>query len=131
MSHRQPTPADNFDRVVRAVAIGLWLSLAAVAAAKSAHNPENHNTFPIFRGAARAWWNGENVYGSLFFGSDYRYGPTFAMTLGPLAWMPYRAGAAVWALLNVGIACWATAALCRRILPVTTTRLLRNWVLIA
>jgi hypothetical protein len=131
MSNQQPTPADNFDRAALTAAVGLWLALAAVVAVKNLDNPENHSTFPIFRGAALAWWNGENLYESLYFGSDYRYGPAFAMAILPLAWMPIRAGAALWALANVGIACWATAALCRRILPGVAAPRLRSFVAIA
>ncbi len=131
MSNQQSTPADNIDRAAAALAVGLWLALAAVVAIKNLHDPENHSTFPIFRGAALAWWNGENVYDSLYFGSDYRYGPAFAMAILPLALMPFRAGAALWALLNVGIAYWATAALCRHILPGMAAPRLRSFVLIA
>ncbi len=131
MSSQPPTPADKRDRAVRAAAIALWLALAAIVAVKSLLDPENHSTFPIFRGAALAWWNGENVYDRLYFGSDYRYGPTFAMAILPLARMPYRVGAVLWALLNVGVAHWATSTLCRRSFPVTATPLLRNCVLIA
>ena len=91
MSNQHLTPADKLDRAARAAAIGLWLALAAVVVAKNLHDPENHSTFPIFRGAALAWWNGENVYDSLYFGSDYRYGPAFALAICPLAWLPCRA----------------------------------------
>ena len=131
MSIQQPTPADKLDRAARAAAVGLWLALAAVVVAKNLHDPENHSTFPIFRGAALAWFSGENVYDSLYFGSDYRYGPAFAMAICPLAWLPYRAGAALWGLLNVGIAWWATVGLCRRVLPGMTSPRLRSFVLIA
>ncbi len=40
-------------------------------------------------------------------------------------------GALIWAWLNVGVAFWATAALCRRVFPVVETALLRSCVLIA
>ena len=53
------------------------------------------------------------------------------MAILPLAWLPDLAGAVIWALLNVGIAYWATAAICRRILPGVATPRLRNFVLVA
>ena len=40
-------------------------------------------------------------------------------------------GAALWGLLNAGIACWATAALCRRVLPGMASPRLRSFVLLA
>jgi hypothetical protein len=131
MTNQRPTPADKMNRAVHGAAIGLWLALAAIIAAKTLQNPQNHSTYPIFRDAARAWWQGINVYDFSVFGSDYRYGPSFALAMCSLAWLPYRAGGVIWALLNVGIAFWATAALCRRVLPGVTTPLMRDLVLIA
>ncbi len=131
MMNRKASHPDSLDRLARGLAIGLWIALAVIITAKTIQNPDNHNTYPIYRDAARAWWNGENVYDSFFFGSDYRYGPSFAMAILPLAWLPDLAGAVIWALLNVGIAYWATAATCRRILPGVATPRLRNFVLVA
>lgn len=122
---------DNLDRVMRWLAIGLWLALAVIITVKTLQNPERHSTYPVFREAAQAWWNGVNVYDFDVFGSDYRYGPSFALVMCLLAWLPFRVGALIWALLNVGIAYAATVALCRRVLPGTTTPLVRSLVLIA
>ena len=131
MMNRQALHPDRLDQLARGLAIGLWIALAVIITVKTVQNPDNHNTYPIYRDAARAWWNGENVYDSFYFGSDYRYGPSFAMAILPLAWLPDLAGAVIWALLNVGIAYWATAAICRRILPGVETPRLRNFVLVA
>ena len=60
---------------------------------------------------------------------DYRYGPSFAMVLGPIAWLPYAIGAVLWALMNVGIAFWAIRALARRVLPGMQSPLARNLLL--
>ena len=117
MTNQQQSPDNRLTRTVHFLAIGLWLALAAIIAVKTVQNPENHSTYPLFRNAARAWWNGVNVYNPLTIDGEYRYGPSFALALCPLAWMSFRIGALIWALLNVGIAFWATAALCRRILP--------------
>ena len=59
-----PHPAENRPRRSRGWRSGYGLRLAAIIAVKTMQNPENHNTYPIFRDAARAWWNGENVYDS-------------------------------------------------------------------
>jgi hypothetical protein len=131
MMNRQAPHPDRVDQLARGLAIGLWIALAVIITVKTIQNPDNHNTYPIYRDAARAWWNGKNVYDSFFFGSDYRYGPSFALAILPLAWLPDLAGAVVWALLSVGIAYWATAAMCRRILPGVGTPRLRNFVLVA
>ena len=131
MMNRQASHPDRLDQLARGLAIGLWIALAVIIAVKTIQNPDNHNTYPIYRDAARAWWHGENVYDAVYFGSDYRYGPSFAMAILPLAWLPDLAGAVIWALLNVGIAYWATAAICRRILPGMATPRLRNFVLVA
>ncbi len=90
MQQRQ-TPPESLNRVVRGLAIGLWMALAAIIAAKTLQNPENHSTYPIFRDAARAWWQGLNVYNFDVFHGEYRYGPSFALVMCPLAWLPYRA----------------------------------------
>ena len=60
---------------------------------------------------------------------DYRYGPSFAMVLGPIAWLPYKIGAVLWALMNVGVAFWAIWALARRVLPGMQSPLARNLLL--
>jgi hypothetical protein len=130
MTDQQSTPDNNINRAVHGLAIGLWLALAAIIAVKTLHKPENHSTYPIFRDAARAWWQGVNVYDFNVFSADYRYGPSFALAMCPLAWLPYRAGALVWALFNVGVAFGATVALCRRVLPGVAAPHMRDLVLI-
>jgi hypothetical protein len=129
--NQQPPQSESFDQFLRGLAIGLWLALAVVIAVKTVQNPENHSTYPIYRVAARAWWDGVNVYSFSDFNYDYRYGPSFALVFYPLAWMPARAGAVIWAMLNVGVAYWATVALCRRLLPGTASPRMQNLVLIA
>ncbi len=119
---------DRMHRAAKGLAIGLWLALAAVIAAKTVQNPENHSTYPCFHNGAAAWWNGQSVYGNPSVG-DYRYGPSFAMVLGPIAWLPYEVGAVLWALMNVGIAFWATCALARRVFPGMQSPLARSLVL--
>jgi hypothetical protein len=117
---------EHMNRAVERLAIGLWLVLAAVIVVKTVQNPENHSTYPLFHDAAAAWWNGVDVYDRDVFGGDYRYGPSFAMLLGPIAWLPYKIGAVVWALMNVGIAFWAARALAGRVLPGMQSALARN-----
>lgn len=117
--------------VAGGLAIGLWVTLTVVIAVKTVQNPENHITYPLYHDAAAAWWNGVNVYDRNVFASDYRYGPSFAMALGPFTWLPYEMGAVVWALMNVGIAYWAIRALARRVLPGMQSPLARNLLLVA
>ncbi len=126
---RQPTQLTH--RIVSGLAIGLWVALAVVVVIKTAQNPKNHSTYPLFRDASLKWWQGVNVYDRGIFADDYRYGPSFAMVMGPLAWLPCQAGAVIWVLMNVGIAVWATLALTRRVFPGVPTPLARNLVLAA
>jgi hypothetical protein len=131
MTNRHASHLDRPNQFARGLAIGLWVALAMIIAGKTIQNPDNHNTYPIFRDAARAWWKGDNVYDSFFLGSDYRYGPSFAMAILPLAWLPDTAGAVIWALLNVAVAYWAIVAMCRRILPGAAAPRMQYFVLTA
>ena len=117
---------ERTNRAVRRLAIGLWLVLAVVIAGKAVENPKNHSTYPLFRDASLVWWDGANAYDPTLFTSDYRYGPSFAMVLGIIAWLPCRLGAVVWALMNIGVAFWATRALARRVLPCMQSPLAQN-----
>ena len=117
---------ERLNRVANGVAIGLWLVLAVVIVVKTVQNPENHSTYPIFRNASLGWWNGVDVYDSNVFAGDYRYGPSFAVVMGPIAWLPYQIGAVLWALMNVGLAFWSIQALARRVLPGMQTPLARD-----
>jgi hypothetical protein len=118
-------------QAARGLAIGLWLALAVLIAGKTIQNPENHSTYPLFHDAALAWWDGVNVYDRDIFAGDYRYGPSFAMALGPVAWLPYRIGAVLWALMNVVVAYGAIRALAQRVLPGVQSPLARNLLLAA
>ena len=122
-------PIERTNRLVRGLAIGLWVALAVVIAAKTLQNPANHSTYPLFRDASLAWWNSVDVYDHDAFGGQYRYGPSFAMVLGPIASLPSEIGAMLWALMNVGVAFWATWALARRVLPGMQSPLARNLLL--
>jgi hypothetical protein len=129
-NHQLDRRDDRFSRAAGGLAIGLWLALAGVILVKTVQNPENHSTYPLFHDAALAWWNGINVYDRNVFGGDYRYGPSFAMSLLPIAWLPYRAGAVLWGLGNVAMAYWAITALARRVLPGMQLPLARSLLLI-
>ena len=121
--------SEGTNRLVRGLAIGLWLVLAVVIAGKTLQNPENHSTYPLFRDASLAWWNGVSVYDRDVFGGDYRYGPSFAMVLWPIARLPSEIGAVLWALMNVAVAFGATLALARRVFPGMKPPLARNLLL--
>ena len=120
---------ERMNRAARGLAIGLWMLLAVVITGKTLSNPENHSTYPLFHDASLAWWNCVNVYDRDVFAGDYRYGPSFAMLLRPIAGLPYAIGAAVWALMNVGVAFWAIKALTQRVLPGMQSPLARNLLL--
>ncbi len=66
---------ERISKAAGGLAIGLWLALAVVIAGKTAQNPENHSTYPLFHAATLAWWDGVNVYERAVFGGQYRYGP--------------------------------------------------------
>ena len=121
---------ERITRTAGVLAIGLWLALSVVIVFKTVQHPENHSTYPLFQDAAVAWWAGVDVYDRNVFGGDYRYGPSFAMVLGTIAWLPDRVGAVLWALMNVGLAFWAIRALSPRVLPGMQSPLARNLLLV-
>ena len=121
--------SNGLTRLCERLAITLWLILAVVIAGKTLQNPKNHSTYPLFYEASVAWWNGVYVYDRNVFADDYRYGPSFAMVLGAIACLPLGIRATVWALMNVGIALWATMSLARRVLPGMQSPLSRNLLL--
>jgi len=129
MASPDEQPIQRMNRLARGLAIGFWLVLAVVIAGKTLQNPQNHSTYPLFHDASLAWWNGVNVYDRDVFEGDYRYGPSFAMVLGPIAWLPYEIGAVLWALMNVGVAFCAIWALAQRVLPGMQSPLARNLLL--
>ena len=102
MMNRQASHPERLDQLAHGLAIGLWIALAVIITVKTIQNPDNHNTYPIYRDARMAWWNGENVYDTFFFGSDYRYGPSFRHGhLAVMAWLPFDlAGAVIWAAVE-------------------------------
>jgi hypothetical protein len=104
-------------RWATALAAGVWLALVAYTAGKTVSDPANHSVFPLFYDSSRAWWDGVNVYDRNVFAGDYRYGPTFAMVMGLIAWLPLTASALVFAALNIAVTLWAIIALSRRLLP--------------
>jgi len=104
-------------RVALALAVTFWFALFAYMAGKTISDPNNHSTFPLFYDSSRAWWNNVNVYDRNIFAGDYRYGPSFAMVMGLIAWLPGTASALVFAAMNITVTLWAIVALSRRILP--------------
>jgi hypothetical protein len=75
-------------------ALVLWAVLLAAVAVKTLVTPERKTVYPIFSAAARDWWAERPLWPGI--GSGYRYSPTFAVLLSPIAWLPSAWGGILW-----------------------------------
>ncbi len=84
---------------------------AAVGASIQQQTLHTVNNFAIFRGAFYHLVAGRDLYASypaLYF-DRFKYSPTFAFLIGPIAVLPMAVGLALWNLLNAG-ALWLMLA---------------------
>jgi hypothetical protein len=102
---------------------GLWGALCVALVVYAVLRPHRQTVYPVYRVASGDWFAGNNLYVLRTEGPDqYRYSPTFAVAVAPLAALPERAGNAGWKLLNAlaflaGLWVWA-----RRVVPWSATR---------
>ncbi|MGA2035140.1 MAG: glycosyltransferase family 87 protein [Thermoguttaceae bacterium] len=106
---------DRRQRWLLRLAFLLWMALAIVVSAKTLIDPALHSTYPCFESGARYWWAGRDVYRDC--PHDFRYGPAFAVALGPLALLPTPLGAQLWNWLNIGVLFFTLRAMVRHVLP--------------
>lgn len=97
-----------------AAAAWIWAALVVGIAAYTYAYPRTHSVYPVYAGAAKRWWAGQNLYED----PKYRYSPLFAVAMTPFAALPERWGGALWKTANslaYGAGLWAWA---RGVLPV-------------
>jgi len=98
-------------------AIALWVVLAVAVSVKTIIEPSLHEVYTIFAAASRHWWADAPLY-TFYEGMDtYRYTPTFAIALSPLAMLPDRLGGILWNLLSIAVLVWAIRRFVREVLP--------------
>lgn len=99
----------------------VYLGFGAALAVKCAVEPNKHSVWPCFEQACHNWWDQRRMYDAADTppGSrtGYRYSPTFAVLLSPLAVLPRPLGGAGWCLLNLGALYLSLRALRRSVLP--------------
>jgi hypothetical protein len=98
-------------------AAAIWTVFLVALTVKTIVDPVKHSTYPDFQRGSRCWWAGEDVYDPVTGAAGFRYGPAFAVALGPLAMLPICQGELLWNWLNVGFFFWIMRLLVRRGLP--------------
>jgi hypothetical protein len=112
-----PRAASSNDFYLLGFAYLVWLILLVAVGVKALVSPEMHSVWPIFATASGHWWKGQSLY-AYYPGFDlYRYSPTFAVLITPLALLPLRVGGCLWGVLNVGLLLASLRSLQRHILP--------------
>jgi len=97
---------------------GIWFMLVAYAAGALGASVQQHhlhtdNNFAIFRGAFFNLVAGRDLYAeypALYF-DRFKYSPSFAFLIGPIAALPPGLGLALWNLLNALALWWVLARL--------------------
>jgi alpha-1,2-mannosyltransferase len=112
-----PRAASSNDIYLLGFAYLVWLILLVAVGVKALVSPEMHSVWPVFATGSGHWWKGQSLYG-YYPGLDlFRYSPTFAVLLTPLALLPLRLGGCLWGALNVGLLLASLQAVQRHILP--------------
>ncbi len=99
------------------LAVSLWLDLWIVASIKSGVAPDQHSVYPLFEAGTTRWWNDQPLYAGYDGYDIYRYSPSFAVALTPIAALPTELGGMVWVGLNLGLLLWSTWLLLRHVFP--------------
>ncbi|MGD9645541.1 MAG: glycosyltransferase family 87 protein [Pirellulales bacterium] len=93
--------ADPHSREWFHLALRLWLVFSVVVTIKTFVSPEKHTVYTIFDLASVNWWRGESIYVANHMTTGFRYTPTFAVALTPMAMLPRAIGGTLWTLANV------------------------------
>ncbi|MDB5311796.1 MAG: hypothetical protein JWO38_5998 [Gemmataceae bacterium] len=94
----------------------VWCGLALAVGVKAVISPNRHSVWPVFATASDHWRTGQSLY-AYYPGLDmYRYSPTFAVAVAPLAALPVRLGGCVWGVGSVLLLYAALRALHREVL---------------
>jgi alpha-1,2-mannosyltransferase len=106
-------------------AITIWCAVLLVVSVRVFLGPTKRTVYPIFSGSAQLWWNGEDLYEPdrpKSVQEGYRYSPTFAILMTPLAVLPDSIGGVLWRLASTAALIAALAWLANSVLPTPLSR---------
>jgi hypothetical protein len=89
----------------------VWSILAFVVGVKALVSPERHSVWPVFASASQHWWQHESLYNHYVSLDMYRYSPTFAIAITPLAALPFSLGGLIWGAGGILLLYFALAKL--------------------
>jgi hypothetical protein len=95
----------------------LWLALGVAVSVRTLVRPASHTVFPIFAAAAQRWWSDRPLYQRTAGLDDFRYPPTFAVAVTPLAWLGLRGGGVLWSWLSGAVLLAGLWRFAREVLP--------------
>jgi hypothetical protein len=101
------------------LALRFWLVFSVVVTIKTFVSPHKHTVYTIFDLASLNWWRGLSMYDTA---SGFRYTPTFAIALTPMALLPRAIGGSLWTLANIWMLYVALRLFARDMLADTWTR---------
>ncbi len=94
----------------------LWCGLALAVAVKAIVSPDRHTVWPVFATASDHWRAGKPLYVDYLDVDMYRYSPSFAVVVTPLALLPMRFGGCLWGLGSLALSYVGLRALYRDVL---------------
>ena len=119
MSHDPQLAAPDRTHGWLTAALWAWGVLAVAVSVKVLVQPEQHTVYPVFAQGARHWWRDRPLYadyGDLDL-DLFRYSPTFAVAMTPLALLPDWLGGVLWNLLSIGVFLLALRRVVQDVLP--------------
>ena len=104
------------------LAVSVWAVFAIVSCVRAFGWPWSHSVYPIYANAARQWLVGGRLYQPADGLDVYRYSPSVAVFLVPLAQLPDRLGGVLWRLINLAVYLGALAWWVRTVAPLRLSR---------
>ncbi len=102
------------------IALLAWSAIVLFVTVRVILSPEAKTVYPLFSESGRLWWHGTDLYEPhrpKDAGDGFRYSPTFAALMAPLAILPDGVGGALWRIVNVAALLGAFAWFARSVLP--------------
>lgn len=112
-------------RLVRSVAVGLWVVAMAVILIHVWLKPNSNTLYKVFRAGGARWLVSENLYPKV---DEYIYSPFAAAFFAPLALLPDRVGGIVWRVISLAAYAGAFAAWLRSSHAVPGQRAALAWI---
>lgn len=95
------------------LAIVAWIVVVAFVSVRAFLSPAKRTVYPIYSASAQLWWSGAEIYEPHrpnHVQTGYRYSPTCAILMTPLALLPDSVGGASWRILSamafIGALAW-------------------------